>query len=63
MVLGSTSDLGGSAGGIIFIGPIPIILGSGPYSVPLIVLAAILTIAGFIFLLFMMKRSYREIGG
>lgn len=32
------------------IGPIPIILGSGPYSVALIVLAGILTLVGLMFL-------------
>lgn len=58
MTLGSVSNSGSASGGaIIFIGPFPIILGSGPYSFFLVVLAAILTIAGFVFLLFMRKRS------
>jgi len=38
------------------IGPIPIILVSGPYSVILIVLATVLTIAGLVFLLLLTRR-------
>jgi uncharacterized protein (TIGR00304 family) len=39
-----------SGGLIIFVGPIPMILGSGPYAVFAILLAVILTIIGFIML-------------
>ena len=46
-----------SGGAIILIGPIPIILGSGPYSVALIVLAGVLTIAGLLFLLVLRRLS------
>ena len=59
MAFGSVANTGGvawSGGAVIFIGPIPIILGSGPYSFSLVVLAGILTIAGFVFLIFMRKR-------
>jgi len=37
-----------SGGAIIFVGPIPIILGTGPDALLMIVLAAVLTIIGFI---------------
>jgi uncharacterized membrane protein len=58
MAFGSVSNLGRVNGGtIILIGPIPIILGSGPYSVVLIVLATVLTIAGLVFLLLLRRRS------
>jgi uncharacterized membrane protein len=51
MTLGSSWNTSGVSGGaIILIGPIPIILGSGPYSVPLIVLAAVLTFVALIVL-------------
>ncbi len=39
------------------IGPIPIILGSGPYSVGLIALAAVLTIAGLVSFLLLRRRT------
>jgi len=58
MTFGSASNSGQFSGAaIIFIGPIPIILGSGPYSVALIVLAGVLTIAGLIFLLVLRRVS------
>lgn len=58
IAFGSVSNFGGVSGGtIILIGPIPIILGSGPYSVALIVLATILTIAGLVFVLLLRRRS------
>jgi uncharacterized membrane protein len=48
-----------SGGVIIFVGPIPIILGAGPYASLAIVLAAVLTIIGFI-LFFWMRRRVRS---
>ncbi|MGD0690207.1 MAG: DUF131 domain-containing protein [Candidatus Bathyarchaeia archaeon] len=58
ITFGSASNSGQFSGGaIILIGPIPIILGSGPYSVALIVLAGILTIAGLMFLLVLRRLS------
>jgi uncharacterized membrane protein len=55
---GSASNSGQFSGGaIILIGPVPIILGSGPYSVALIVLAGVLTIGGLLFFLVMRKHS------
>jgi uncharacterized membrane protein len=51
MILGASWNTNGlSSGAIILIGPIPIILGSGPYSVPLIVLATVLTLVTLIVL-------------
>ena len=58
ITFGSASNSGQFSGGaIILIGPIPIILGNGPYSVQLIVLAGVLTIAGLLFLLVLKRRS------
>jgi len=57
VALGSVGNLGSSSGGaVILIGPIPIILGSGPYSVPLIVLSVGLTIAALVFFLMLRRR-------
>lgn len=58
ITFGSASNPGQFSGGaIILIGPIPIILGSGPYSVALIVLAGVLTLVGLMFLLVLRRRS------
>jgi uncharacterized membrane protein len=48
---------GVSGGAIILIGPIPIILGSGPYSVVLIALAAVVTLAALIVFLALRRHS------
>ena len=46
------SGSGGVSGGaVVFIGPIPIILGSGAFSIPLLVLAILLTVIGLVFYL------------
>ena len=52
MAMGITGSMNVTNGGaVILIGPIPIILGSGPYSVLTIVLAAVVTVlAAVIFL-------------
>ncbi len=54
-LLSGSGDFSGSA--VIFIGPIPIILGSGAFSTPLLVLAILLTIIGLIF--FLRERARR----
>ena len=51
-----------SGGGIVFIGPIPIIFGAGPNAFLTILLAAILTITGFIVFFWMRKKSLRASG-
>ncbi len=57
MAFSSLSNGGGVTGGaIILIGPIPIILGSGPYSAPLIALGAVVTIATLVYLLLLRRR-------
>lgn len=57
MSFGSLSNLNGlSSGAIILIGPIPIVLGSGTYSLPLIALAASLTVFGLVFFLLLLRR-------
>jgi len=43
------------AGAVIFIGPIPIVLGAGPYSVLVVILAMVLTIIG-VTLFFVLKK-------
>jgi len=45
-----------SGGAVILIGPVPIILGSGPASVPLLILALIFTIVSFLFFLVAGKK-------
>ena len=45
-----------SGGGIIFVGPIPIIFGAGPHAYLAIFLAAILTIIGFV-IFFLMRKT------
>lgn len=64
MLLMTFGPLTGSAGGVsggavILIGPIPIILGTGPYSVVMIALAAILTVLALGFYLFMRRKVQR----
>ena len=48
-----------SSGAVILIGPIPIILGNGPYSLAIIAMAVILTIFGLVFYLFMRSKVQR----
>jgi uncharacterized membrane protein len=48
-----------SFGGIIFIGPIPIIIGTGPSAQWLILFAIILAVLSIVMLLIMRKRSYK----
>ena len=47
-----------SGGGIVFIGPIPIIFGAGPNAFLAILLAAILTVIGFLVFFWLRKKSY-----
>jgi len=48
-----------SVGSVVYIGPIPIILGAGPYSFFAIVLAVVLTIIGFVVFFWMRKQASR----
>jgi uncharacterized membrane protein len=50
----------GSVGGIILIGPIPIVFGSGPDAGWLIAISLILTVASITLFLIMNKRSKRK---
>ena len=45
-----------SSGAIIFVGPIPIVLGAGPYAFLAVVVAAVLTVIGFVVFLWMRKQ-------
>ena len=47
----------GSVGGIILIGPIPLVFGSGPDARWLIIISLILTVASIVLFLIMNKRS------
>ncbi len=57
-VVGSLVEGGISFGGIFLIGPIPIILGTGPFSFWLIILGAVLALVALAF--FMVKRRKAE---
>jgi len=58
ITLGSMSNSGNVSGGaVILIGPIPIILGGGPYSFVLAELAVILTIVAVILFLIVRRRA------
>jgi len=48
-------DTSASGGLVIFIGPIPIILGAGPHALLAILLALVLTIVGFLVFLWLRK--------
>ncbi len=62
MALGSITASNGSfsGGAVILIGPIPIVLGAGPYSLQLIALAAVLTIVALGFYLAFRRRVQRQ---
>jgi uncharacterized membrane protein len=50
------SNSGFSVGGVILIGPIPIILGTGPYSLVLTAVAVVLTIVALAFYVIFRRR-------
>lgn len=47
-----------TAGAVIFVGPIPIILGTGPYFIWAMVLAVVLTILGIVMFIIWRKRAH-----
>ena len=55
----SGNNGGVSGGGVILIGPIPIILGTGPYSFSLIVLSVVLTVFALAFFLLLRWKIRR----
>ena len=58
MTIGSLPEVGNVSGGaVILIGPIPIILGTGPYSTALVVLALFITIVLLAFYLIVRRRA------
>jgi uncharacterized membrane protein len=58
MTFGALSNASNFSGGaIILIGPIPIVLGAGPYSLALVALAAVLTIVMVVFFFVLRKRA------
>jgi uncharacterized membrane protein len=57
MTLGSIQNLNASSGGaVILIGPIPIVLGAGPYSYALIGLAVALTVLALVFFVALRRK-------
>lgn len=46
-----------NGGAVLIVGPVPIILGSGPYLVPLVGLSIVLTILAIIFFVLVRRRS------
>ena len=56
-LFGGEADVSGGA--IIFVGPVPIILGAGPDAFLAIILAAVLTVIGFIVFFWMRKQFPR----
>jgi uncharacterized membrane protein len=61
MTVGSLAGSNGAfnGGAVILIGPIPIVLGTGPYSLVLIALAAVLTVIALGFFLFLRRKVQR----
>ena len=57
MIAGFMGGFSQSSGLVVFIGPIPIILGSGKYSMLAILLAAILTIIGIVLFIIFRKMT------
>ncbi|MCL5877942.1 MAG: DUF131 domain-containing protein [Candidatus Bathyarchaeota archaeon] len=51
---------GGSVGGVILIGPIPIFFGSGPNATSLIALSVILTIISIVMFIVLNRRTKRS---
>jgi len=59
MVSALVYGLPDSFGLVVFIGPIPIVLGAGKYSILAIALAIILTVLGILLFMFSRKRRLR----
>jgi len=59
-IAGLTGEASASSGLIVFIGPIPIILGAGKYSLLAVILAVILTIFGIILYVFLRRLVLRD---
>jgi len=59
LIMVSTAwNTGGVNGGaVLIVGPVPIILGSGPYLVPLVGLSIVLTILAIVFFVLVRRRS------
>ena len=54
----SSSLNGISGGGVILIGPIPILFGTGTNSTPLILIGATVTIFALVFFAFVLRRAH-----
>lgn len=60
VILVSAISGSGSFGGVILIGPIPIVFGAGPDAVPLVLLGVIITIISLILFFIMNRRAKTE---
>jgi len=64
VVLVISSLVGGdgavSGGAVVFVGPIPILIGDGPHGFLAVVLAAVLTIIGFVVFFWMRRRASKD---
>ncbi len=56
LFLGSIGSSGVSVGFVFFLGPIPIVLGSGPETLPMLVIAAILSVVGLLSFVLLVRR-------
>jgi uncharacterized membrane protein len=60
VILASVFSGSGSVGGVILIGPIPIVFGSGPDALPLVILGVIITVISVVLFLVMNRRAKTE---
>jgi len=61
MIAGLIGGISQSFGLVVFIGPIPIILGAGEYSLLAVLLAIILTIIGIVLFVILRRLSFRNL--
>jgi uncharacterized membrane protein len=60
VILAAVFSGSSSVGGVILIGPIPIVFGSGPDAVPLVLLGVIITVISVVLFLIMNRRAKTE---
>jgi uncharacterized membrane protein len=59
IVVASIALGGGSVGGVIFIGPIPIVFGAGPDAAWLILISVVISVISIVLFLVMSRRAKR----
>lgn len=60
VILASVFSGSGSVGGVILIGPIPILFGTGPDALPLVLLGVIITVISTVLFLVMNRKGKTE---